>query len=72
METVWKQQKQEKSNKTLYNYYASKKLYLTHTSSKVLLIEKMNNSSFVTLSLMKRNVVISNKNNGMRIFPKNR
>ena len=72
MEVRLKAVKPEKNNKTLYNYQNAKKIYLTQTSTKLLLIEKKEESSCMTISLMTRNTTISNKKNGMRIYPKNR
>ena len=53
--------------KTLYNYYSSKKIYLASTPSKLLLLEKK--KSKPVLSLVSRNPVIINTKNGMLLFP---
>lgn len=53
--------------RTLYNYYSSKKIYLACTPSKLVLLEKKKTKP--VLSLVSRNTVVINTKNGMLLFP---
>jgi len=53
--------------KTLYNYYSAKKIYLACTPSKLVLLEKKKTKP--VLSLVSRNTVIINSKTGMLLFP---
>lgn len=60
---------QRESNKTLYNYYDAKKIFLARTPNKYLLLEKMDDNTLIqSISLKKRNIAISNKKNGVVVF----
>ena len=54
----------------LYTFYSAKKIYFAHTPSKYLLMEKKASSpSTRVLSLVSRNTVVINKENGVLLFP---
>jgi len=53
--------------KELYTYESSKTIYITKTPSSYQLIEKVKNKS---ISLLKRKIVIEDKNKGIILFQK--
>ena len=56
--------------KTLYNYYAAKKIYFVSTPTRFILLEKNNSSMNTEVSLTKRNTCVRTKENGILLFPK--
>lgn len=67
MEMKCREEQNYGKEKTLYNYYSSKKIYLACTPSKLVLLEKKKTKP--VLSLVSRNTVIINTKNGMLLFP---
>lgn len=59
-----------KSN--LYTYLDSKKIYLASTKEKYMLIEKLDTKQEKSISLISRNTIITDKDNGLLLFPKNK
>lgn len=58
---------------SLYTFYSAKKIYLTHTPSSFLLVEKKTeNYNSGVLSLSSRNTVVISGENGILLFPKNK
>lgn len=54
----------------LYTYLDSKKIYFTTTKDKYLLIEKNKEHYNQSISLISRKTTITNKGNGLQLFPK--
>ena len=55
----------------LYTYLDSKKIYLATTKEKYLLIEKKSSKEQEkSISLISRNIKITDKENGLLLFPK--
>ena len=55
----------------LYTYLSSKKIYLTMTKEKYMLIEKVQTpEQEKSISLVTRNTTITSKKNGLLLFPK--
>ena len=55
----------------LYTYLNSKKIYLTMTKEKYMLIEKIQTpEQEKSISLVTRNTTITSKENGLLLFPK--
>ena len=44
--------------RTLYNYYSAKKIYLTKTPAKYILVERKDSSLIKTISLTSRDTVV--------------
>ena len=56
----------------LYTYLDSKKIYFTMTKDKYLLVEKNKKEYNQSISLVSRNTTITDKVNGLQLFPKNK
>ena len=67
MEMKVREEQSYSKERTLYNYYSSKKIYLACTPSKLVLLEKK--KSKPVLSLVSRNTVIINTKSGLLLFP---
>lgn len=62
-----------KNNKCLYTFYSAKKIFLAHTPSKFILMEKLEDHfAKKSLSLVSRNTVVISKNGGVLLFPRNK
>lgn len=59
-------------NKCVYTFDSAKKIYLAHTASKLILLEKKTESKVKVFSLLDRNPVVISKDNGMLLFPRNK
>lgn len=57
---------------SLYTYLDSKKIYFATTKDKYLLIEKNQNYQNKSISLISRKTTITDKDNGLLLFPKNK